>query len=179
MKSTQAEQWRPIPGYEGHYEVSDHGRVRSVTRILPHPVNGWKTYRGKLLKQDVHKTGHIAVWLSLDGRMRSLLVHRLVLMAFIGPCPDGMEACHWNDDPGDNRLENLRWTSRRDNNLDRVRNGIHPMAKKTHCKRGHEFTPENTRIEVRTTGKVRRCRQCERERSRRRKAALKKKTPIQ
>lgn len=130
MKSTQAEQWRPIPGYEGHYEVSDHGRVRSVTRILPHPVNGWKTYRGKLLKQDVHKTGHIAVWLSLDGRMRSLLVHRLVLMAFIGPCPDGMEACHWNDDPGDNRLENLRWASRRDNNLDRVRNGIHPMAKR-------------------------------------------------
>ena len=179
MKSTQAEQWRPIPGYEGHYEVSDQGRVRSVTRILPHPVNGWKTYRGKLLKQDVHKTGHISVWLSLDGQSRSFLVHRLVLLSFIGTCPDGMEACHWNDNPGDNRLENLRWASRRDNNLDRVRNGIHPMAKKTHCKRGHEFTPENTRIEFRTTGKVRRCRQCERERNRRRKAALKKKTPIQ
>lgn len=168
MKSTQAEQWRPIPGYEGHYEVSDHGRVRSLDRKILRKDGRPKSLRGRVLSPYRSKSGHLSVVLALNGAQHTFLVHRLVLLTFVGTCPDGMEACHWNDNPEDNRLENLRWAPRRDNNLDRVRNGIHSMSKKTRCKRGHEFTPENTRVEYRANGKSRRCIQCEKERAKRR-----------
>ncbi|MGJ4148896.1 NUMOD4 motif-containing HNH endonuclease [Corynebacterium macclintockiae] len=168
MKSTQAEQWRPIPGYEGHYEVSNMGQVRSLDRKILRKDGRPKSLRGRVLSPYRGKSGHLSVALALNGAQRTCLVHRLVLLTFVGSCPDGMEACHWNDAPDDNRLENLRWAPRGDNNLDRVRNGIHSMAKKTHCKRGHEFTPENTRFERRHSGVSRRCIQCEKERAKRR-----------
>ena len=171
MNKPTQEQWKPVPGYEGVYDVSDHGRVRSLDRTIIY-ADGRKTRtRGKELKPHVMKSGHSTVMLQHAGRTQRFLVHRLVLLAFVGPCPDGMEACHWNDMPSDNRLKNLRWAPRSENNHDRVRNGIHPMAAKTHCKRGHEFTPDNTRIEQRANGDVRRCIQCEKERARRRTAA--------
>lgn len=141
MKSTQAEQWRPIKGYEGYYEISDRGRVRSLDRVVPGKDGRLIFCHGRVLRPWAQKSGHLVVGLS---NRRRECVHRLVLFTFVGPCPEGMEACHWNDVPSDNRLENLRWAPRGDNNLDRVRNGIHHNAKKTHCKYGHEFTPENT-----------------------------------
>jgi HNH endonuclease len=54
---------------------------------------------------------------------RYALVHLLVLEAFVGPCPKGMEACHWDDNPINNELENLRWGTRRENREDCRRNG--------------------------------------------------------
>lgn len=143
MKSTQAEQWRPIPGYEVQYEVSDHGRVRSLDRMVPGKDGRLTFYHGKELKPWVQNSGHLKVGL---GNNRREYIHRLVLLAFVGPCPSGMEACHGNDDPSDNRIDNLRWDTRHENGLDRLRNGINTIANKTHCKHGHEFTPENTHI---------------------------------
>lgn len=64
----------------------------------------------------------------LHALKRTVLVHRLILEAFVGSCPEGMEACHWNDDPTDNRLENLRWDTHRANGADMVRNGHHGGA---------------------------------------------------
>lgn len=162
------ERWLPVPGYEGCYEVSDQGRVRSLDRVVRYKDGRQTRTKGQELKPYRLKSGHHTVMLQTTGRIERYLVHRLVLITFVGPCPVGMEACHWNDNPADNRIENLRWASRRENNLDRVRNGIHPMANKTHCKRGHEFTPENTRIERRGTRNSRRCLACEKERARRR-----------
>jgi hypothetical protein len=69
----------------------------------------------------------------------------------------GLEACHLNDVATDNRLDNLRWDTRSANKRDTVRNGLHSQARKTHCKRGHEFTAENTYI--RPDG-ARTCRRC-------------------
>lgn len=89
--------------------------------------------------------GHLGVKLRKDGIIRSRYVHHLVLEAFVGPRPDGTEACHWNDVPDDNRLVNLRWATKSENRLDCVRNGNDANARKTHCLRGHEFTEENTR----------------------------------
>lgn len=164
------EQWKPVPGYEGYYEVSDQGRVRSLDRVIEY-ADGRKTRTlGKNLKPHTLSSGHQTIMLQRSGTSKRQLVHRVVLSAFVGPCPPDMEACHWNDDPADNRLENLRWAPRSENNRDRVRNGIHPMAKKTHCIHGHEFTPQNTRIEKRANGDVRRCIQCEKERTKRRTA---------
>ena len=64
--------------------------------------------------------GYMNVFL---GRGNGRRVHRLVLEAFVGPCPEGLEACHSNGDPTDNRLENLRWGTHEDNHQDRVKHG--------------------------------------------------------
>jgi hypothetical protein len=94
-----------------------------------------------------------------------LYVHRLVLSAFVGSCPPGMECCHWDDDKANNTVWNLRWASRSANIKDCVRNGSHNMARRTHCARGHAYSPENTRM--RKSG-GRRCVACVREDCRRR-----------
>lgn len=94
-----------------------------------------------------------------NGERVECLVHRLVLLVFVGPCPDGMEACHGNDVPHDNRVENLRWDTRAANVADSVQNGTHDAARRTHCPSGHPYTPENTYRHP--TGR-RVCRECRR-----------------
>lgn len=146
-----AEEWREVPGWSG-YRVSDEGRVIS-------------TKRGRIRLLALHElpTGHVQVWLYAGSHAsrRGVSVHRMVLEAFVGPCPEGMEACHVNDVASDNRLRNLYWGTHADNMRDRLRNGNNPFANRTHCKRGHEFTPENTRLNTRG---ARVCRSCERAR---------------
>jgi len=148
------ETWVAVIGYEGLYEVSDLGNVRSLARV--DAQGGHRRLR--LLKPSrLDAWGHRGVKLRLDGAVKSVYVHRLVLEAFVGPRPLEMVACHWNDIPDDNRLSNLRWASKSDNRLDCVRNGSDPNARKTHCLRGHEFTVANTR---RHAGR-RHCRKCQ------------------
>jgi hypothetical protein len=124
---TQPEQWLPVISYEGLYEVSDQGRVRSLHTT------------GRVLKPSKHRSGHLHVNLHRQGRKETRKVHCLVLEAFIGPRPPGTECCHYNDIPSDNRLENLRWDTRSANQRDRVRNGNDANARKTRCPRGHPY----------------------------------------
>lgn len=86
------------------------------------------------------------------------------MLAFIGPPPEGMEVCHNNGNPRDNRVVNLRYDSTRQNILDQVRHGTHNMSSKTHCKHGHAFDASNTII--RSDG-GRDCAKCRYERTRR------------
>lgn len=159
-----AEQWRPIPGYEGCYEASDRGRVRSVDRTIAYSNGRVRQHRGRVLspRQQPWKPNqgeYLQVVLSKNRHRKTLRVHRLVLMAFIGPCPPGLEACHGNDIPDDNRLENLRWDTRKANRADwmeRPHSPRRPGPRRDSCKRGHEFTPENTYL--RPTG--RECKAC-------------------
>lgn len=148
--------WLPVVGYEGIYEVSDRGDVRSLDRI---DARGRKR-RGRLRKQNYMPSGHQTISLCKDRVQSIWQVHHLVLMAFVGPRPEGAEGCHWNDNPADNRLENLRWDTRSANQLDSVRNGSHHMANRTHCPKGHEYTPENT---YRYPGGNRACNECRRQ----------------
>jgi hypothetical protein len=67
----------------------------------------------------------------------------MVLEAFVGPSPEGMEACHRDDVPANNHLSNLRWDTHRANLREASRNGRNRFANQTHCKRGHEFTIQN------------------------------------
>jgi hypothetical protein len=144
------EQWRPVPGYEGSYEVSDHGRVRSLDRQVPHAKYGTMRVRGALLQPfDAH--GRAGVTLHRGGKRRETLVHSLMLEAFVGPRPPGHEACHGDGDKGNNRLANLRWDTTSANVLDQVRHGVHRQSRKTHCPRGHRLVAPNLRF--RTDGK--------------------------
>lgn len=115
-----AEKWKDIPGYEGAYQVSDQGRVRSLPRIVmrtytdgrpPTPIQ----YFGKILSAKPKDCGHLNVSL---GAGNTKLIHRLVLLAFVGRPRRGQECLHKNGKPDDNRLCNLRWGTRVENKKD-------------------------------------------------------------
>lgn len=116
-----SEEWRAVVGFEGCYEVSSSGRVRSLDRLVSHGIGGLMRKRqGCLLKPGTVQSGHQLVVL---GRTQNRLVHRLVLEAFVGPKPDGMECCHNDGDPANNRVDNLRWDTRSANILDDYKHG--------------------------------------------------------
>ena len=139
--------WRSIPGYEGFYEASSEGEIRSLPR---------EKTKGLVLSQRTHKNGRQHVSLSRDGLVKTHLVHRLVLAAFEGECPPGFEACHNDGDPGNNRIENLRYDTRSSNAKDAVQHRTHKETRKTHCPAGHEY-------DVVSREGLRRCRTCMRE----------------
>jgi hypothetical protein len=125
------ELWKAIPGYEGFYEVSSLGRVKSLARKCNHPFR--KNLKEKILKNRMSSGGHVAVVLCDDKHRVYGPVHRLVLQAFVGPCPPNMECCHNNGIPDDNRVENLRWDTRRSNHLDRMKHGVWVQNKVIPC----------------------------------------------
>lgn len=152
------ERWLPIPGYEGRYDVSDQGRVRSLA---------WGKER--ILKTCMDHKGYLQVGLSGGGPLaRVPRVHRLVLLAFVGPRPDGMECRHIDGDHQNNILGNLRWGTHSENEFDRVKHGTHHNARKTHCANGHPFDDVTTF--TRTNG-GRGCRVCQKARDHARNAA--------
>lgn len=126
---TELEIWRPIRNWSGFYEVSNLGRVRSLDRIVPNGRGGGKFVPGRIMKpyRDRPKYSHMIIQLSRGGRSKTgaefPLVHKLVLEAFVGPRPPGMEACHNNGDGCDNRLSNLRWDTHRANMADQFEHG--------------------------------------------------------
>lgn len=132
-------------GWESEYEVSTLGVVRS----LPHRVtrkNGTPyTVRGGNLRPGPSGTGgHLRVGLWRNGKCTDGPIHQLVIEAFLGPCPDGLEILHRNGDPTDNRLENLRYGTHAENMADMTKHGTHGMTQRTHCPSGHEYTEANT-----------------------------------
>ena len=155
---TTREQWRAIPGYEGIYEVSDQGSVRSLDRITPHG----RRLTGKLMKTSIGNHGYPMANLCRRGKYQMFTVHRLVMLVFVGERPNGLAVMHLNGIRTDNRLSNLRYGTYSENNRDIVKHGRHPNASKTHCKRGHEFTPENT-LPHPGGKKARLCRTCQRQ----------------
>jgi hypothetical protein len=155
---TKNEMWLPVAEYEGFYEVSDHGRVRSLDRLIERRGKGTMLYKGVMLRP-FHGKWRTVVLLHRDGQPRTTAIHKLVLEAFVGPWPEGMECCHNDGDHTNNRVENLRWDTHSNNVHDIVRHGRHQHATKTVCANGHPFTSENTYVTPR--GK-RACRVCTR-----------------
>jgi hypothetical protein len=141
VNATQ-EQWLPVVGYEGCYEVSDHGRVKSLSRL----VRKGDTHRHVPERILGGPGRYPTVGLHRNGKRIERAVHQLVLVAFRGACPEGQVACHNDGNPGNNRLENLRWDTQSNNLRDEVAHGTHHWASKTHCPRNHEYTPENTYV---------------------------------
>lgn len=158
------EVWLPVAGFEGRYEVSSSGSVRSLDRLIDPGGRGRRRMRGRVLSQVVTPNGYCSVMLP-NGRS---LIHRLVLTAFVGPCPDGMEGCHNDGDRSNNNLENLRWDTRSENNHDAVEHRTNWQSKKTTCPRGHAYDGVSHRQNGRP---MRYCKTCRNARERERWAA--------
>lgn len=175
MTQRNTEQWRPVPGFP-LYEVSSRGRFRAIPRL---DSKGRKQGdRRKILKQarNVARGGYWQIGLVPAAGKQAITkrVNRLVLLAFVGPPPEGKpHACHRNDDKDDNRLENLYWGSPAENAVEKVRNGKHHYARRTHCAEGHPLSGDNLieSTETLKSGskiKRRRCRACKNRQARER-----------
>jgi hypothetical protein len=116
------ERWLPVVGEEGVYEVSDSGRVRSLPRIIRFVRAGKPSSMSKpgVLMRPGIVLGYLQV--SLTGR-KQRKVHHLVLNAFVGPCPPGMEARHLDGVRDNPRLDNLCWGTKLENAADRKTHG--------------------------------------------------------
>lgn len=139
-----AEQWRPVVGYDGVYEVSDHGNVRSLDRMVQIRDDGRQRHeRGRLLSPGHDHHGYRLIVLRAHGARRTRWVHQLVLEAFIGPKPLGQVTRHLDGDPTNNHLSNLTWGTYSENVADRVAHGRHGWAARSKCDLGHELVASN------------------------------------
>jgi hypothetical protein len=127
------ERWLPILGYEGHYEVSDLGRLRSLDRYVQHAKSGRQFVRGRMMKLPVDRKGYPRAVLNMDGAFKSWAVHRAVMAAF-EPRADWlqMHVNHKDGDTKNNVLANLEWCTNAENRLHsyRVLKTPNPMAGK-------------------------------------------------
>ena len=137
------EEWRIIDGYPDYY-VSNHGRIKSFKK---------NKKDGYILKFMTTNFGHFLVDLfDVNHKSKKLLVHQLVLRAFIGLKPIGLVCNHKDGNKANNSIENLEYCTQGENNQHALDTGLrvqpkgqeHWQGKKTHCKNGHEFTKENT-----------------------------------
>lgn len=146
--------WIDIPGWKG-YKASLNGQVMSVKDGEP-----------RIIAQRVDpSTGRLRVDLYQDGFSKRIPVHQLIALAFLGHPPEGHHVCHNNGNCLDNRVGNLRYDTPKANTQDSINHGTHvsvAIAARTHCNRGHEFTPDNIYWRKGRNGKTyRQCKRCQ------------------
>src|SRR5271167_2615180 len=118
----ETEVWADVPGCEGFYQVSNFGRVMRCKQLLPSLVLEGRRVHIRELKPVSRYAGRLSVALSLPGlKPKWHQLHRLVLLAFVGPCPEGMECRHLDGNHLNNRLGNLEWNTHLVNMQDKIR----------------------------------------------------------
>lgn len=137
------EVWKDIPDYEGYYQVSNLGRVRSLDLNII-KSNGMKySYKGRIIKFKENRSDkRPEVQLYKDTTHKMKFVCHLVLEAFVGPKPLNKECCHRNDIPTDNNLDNLYWGTREENIQDKIRNGKTTRGEKSY---NHKLTESDVK----------------------------------
>ena len=138
--------WKDVPSYEGRYQVSNIGNVRSFCR----------KNAPNLLKPGRSTSGHLTVAL---GRGNSRCVHELVLLAFVGLAPTKHECRHLNGNPADNRLDNLKWGTRSENIKDKTAHGLGKLKPLdvAHIKKSLIDAPRGTQARLARQFKVAEC----------------------
>lgn len=143
------ETWKDIPGWEGFYQASDQGRIRSVDR---HDSLG-RLHRSQIKKTRNDPSGYPQVDLFKGGRSKNgkrglahpFKVHKLIALTFLGepPVPEEgqgrVEVCHLDGSRDNNKVENLTWGTTSDNRHDAVAHGTHYNTKKNKCPKGHKL----------------------------------------
>ena len=114
---TFVEEWRQVVGYEGYYEVSSLGNLRSVDRYVKYPKGGQMLRKGKPMRQNKNKYGYVDVRLGKLGVEKAHLIHRLVASTFLDNPESKPEVNHKNGIKSDNRLENIEWATKSENRL--------------------------------------------------------------
>lgn len=160
------EVWRAIAGYEGLYEVSTAGRIRSLDRIVV--TGGRRSRRKGVVLRGTTSGGYLQIRLCCDGVRTRRSIHHVVAEAFIGPRPPGMWVLHNDDNRLNNAASNLRYGTPRENSQDAILNGKNHFVALEECAKGHPFDELNTRYVRKGTGTRRECKACALARSRRR-----------
>ena len=131
--SNDSEVWRDVKGYENLYEVSSFGGIRKRAATHSLKTRWGTTVRRKRQARTLKpspSSGYMLVWLHKEGESKKFAVHWLVLEAFVGPRPKGMEGCHNDGNFRNNRADNLRWDTHKGNHQDRIRHGTNNRGEK-------------------------------------------------
>lgn len=153
MQQNTPEEWRDIADWEGRYQVSNYGHVRSMPRYIQQR-NRWdqiilRSYEGRLIVPEITERGYRRIKLHRLGQTCRTSAHRLVAQTYIGPAPDARsQACHNDGNPANNWVGNIRWDSPAGNIADRVAHGRDFNANKTHCPRKHDLRPPNLKVRL-------------------------------
>ena len=132
--SLTGERWAAIPGYESTYHVSTLARVYSTPRA---------TTPGGLLSVAIDNYGYPKVLLVQHGKQKNAKIHVLMMLAFVGPPPDGMEIRHL-DGSRNPRLENMAYGTHKQNGEDAAKHGVNKRGRKPRCIHGHLYDEANT-----------------------------------
>jgi hypothetical protein len=125
----EAERWLPVVGFEGLYEISEQGSVRTVRRFA-RTARGHRIVPARILSQELNH-GYRRVSLSRHSRKNHYRVHVLVLEAFVGPRPDAHEGCHGDGNKANNVASNLRWGTGKENKADAFAHGVVPLGEQS------------------------------------------------
>ena len=114
--------WKPVYSYDGYYEISNFGDIRSVDRTVNSKTN--RLCRGKELKQVKDHDGYCCVQLSKSGKRKVFFIHRLVMLSFIGFNGDKIQVNHKNGIKSDNNINNLEWVTPSENTRHAWKTGL-------------------------------------------------------
>jgi len=176
------ETWKPVPAWEGYYEVGDHGYVRSLPRWVNGRGGSRRLVPGRILRPSYSNTGgYPMVNLSLGERREGRYVHDLVMRGHVGEPPEGQEVRHLDGDERNAALRDadgnprLIYGTHSENQFDQVRHGTHAEGRRDYCDAGHELTDDNVWIEYDEDGTfgARRCKTCNRDRATKQRAKRK------
>jgi len=118
------ELWKTIKDYEGYYEVSNMGNIRSIDRVINHPTKGAIKRKGRILKSAPNGKGYLTVMLCKNGVDRTLVVHRIVANGWVKNTQNNPQVNHINGIKTDNRVENLEWCDNSYNMEHAINNGL-------------------------------------------------------
>lgn len=124
--------WQPVPGYEGLYEASNLGKVRSLDRTVITHSGIFRKIKGKILKpitDKIDRRQHVS--LCKDFCVSVIRVHHVIMLTFVGPKPEGFVTCHYDGNPSNNALSNLRYDTASANMQDAVRHGTANLGERS------------------------------------------------
>lgn len=123
---THTELWLQVKGYEGFYEVSNTGKIRSIDRIVNRSDTGYSLkYSGQIIKQTLDKRGYENVYLSINSKSKRYRVHRLVAMAFLDNPENKPQVNHKDGNKQNNHVNNLEWSTDEENRNHAIENGLY------------------------------------------------------